>query len=347
MTIWFDKLYLIKLDSVRCNWVKIIGSLVNGMKGLHQTMRRGWEISIRSTSDGHYKRVRFSRALLLSVALLFLSVLSVTGWYFVEYGFSKSTAAEVIKLRKELDSRNAQMSVFAERMLSVRAELSSIRRLSQTVEQKLGRGDVFSEGGLGGAVKKTIGKDARRLTYFNYETDFLEDMWTEMEELETEAHLEHERSVLMTGFLDARSGLISALPSIRPIRGGFISSPFGRRRDPFTGAVKMHTGIDLAHSSHVPVYATADGVVTQVKRSSSYGKLVGIYHGYGVYTLYAHLHRQDVKPGDRVQCGQQIGLLGSTGRSTHRHLHYEVRIEGRRVNPYYFLPCASVNKNKR
>nr|HPQ42047.1 M23 family metallopeptidase [bacterium] len=131
------------------------------------------------------------------------------------------------------------------------------------------------------------------------------------------------------------------LPSIRPIQGGFISSAFGRRRDPFTGSMKMHTGIDLAHSSNIAVCATADGVVTQVKRSPTYGKIVGIYHGYGVYTLYAHLHRQDVSPGDRVTCGQQIGLLGNTGRSTHRHLHYEVRIEGRPVNPYYFLPRAS------
>jgi len=240
-------------------------------------------------------------------------------------------------LKEELASRDAQMCVFADRMSNVRAELSSIRRLSQTVEQKLGRGEISSEGGLGGTVKRTIGEDAKRLTYFNYETEFLDDMWTEMEELETEARLERERSILLTGFLDARSGLISALPSIRPIRGGFISSKYGRRRDPFTGAIKMHAGIDLAHSSHVPVFTTADGVVCQVKRSSTYGKLIGIYHGYGVYTLYAHLHQQDVKPGDRVQCGQQIGLLGSTGRSTHRHLHYEVRKFKRPINPreYY------------
>ncbi|MCD4652443.1 M23 family metallopeptidase [bacterium] len=307
-------------------------------------MRRGWEISIRNTSDGHYKRVRLSRNVLYCLIAIFLGTISFSCWFGMNLNRYNSVTDDVTTLQQQLASRNAQMSFFADRMGSIRAELSSIRRLSRTVEQKLGRGELTSEGGLGGTVKETISRDAKRLTYFNYETEFLDDMWTEMEELEAEARLEHDRTILLTRFLDTRSGLISALPSVRPIRGGFISSPFGRRRDPFTGSMKMHTGIDFAHSSNVPVYATADGVVCQVKRSTTYGKLIGIYHGYGVYTLYAHLHRQDVKSGDRVHCGQQIGLLGNTGRSTHRHLHYEVRIEGRQVNPYYFLPVASSGK---
>ncbi|MBN1296205.1 M23 family metallopeptidase [bacterium] len=308
-------------------------------------MLKGWEIAIRRTSDCHYRRVRLSRAAVITGVIIMGVLAGVTGWQGVSLYQYKAIAGDRDGIKKQLAERNAQLSFFAERMSSVRAELASIRRLSHNVEQKLGRGEIAPEGGLGGAIKKTLDRDAKRLTYFNYENEFLDDMWTEMEELEAEARLEHDRTVLLTRFLETRSGLISALPSIRPINGGFVSSPFGRRRDPFSGSMKMHTGIDLAHSTNVPVYATADGVVTQVKRSPTYGKVVGIYHGFGVYTLYAHLNRQDVKPGDCVISGQQIGLLGNTGRSTHRHLHYEVRIEGRPVNPYYFMPSSSSEKN--
>lgn len=304
-------------------------------------MRLGWEIVLRNTSDGHCRRMRISAGALVCVLLFLVLFLSTAGGIFVSWNVGQSSSEEVLDLQKQLAARNAQMSFFADRMGSIRAELASIRRLSRTVEQKLGRGEIASEGGLGGTVKETIGRNVKKMTYFDHESELLDDMWTEVEELETEARIEHDRTVLLSRFLDTRKGLISALPSIRPIDGGFLSSPFGRRRDPFTGAMKMHTGLDLAHSSHVPVYATADGVVTQVKRSPTYGRVIGVYHGYGVYTLYAHLHRQDVQVGDQVKCGQSIGLLGSTGRSTHRHLHYEVRIEGRPVNPYYFIPKAS------
>jgi len=198
------------------------------------------------------------------------------------------------------------------------------------------------EVGLGGPVREVANQNAKMSTYLNYEDEFLEGMWREVEELEAESRFELDRTVLLSRFLDTRSGLISALPSLRPLQGGYISSHFGRRRDPFSGAIKMHTGLDIAHSSTVPIYATADGVVCQITRSPTYGKLISLYHGYGVSTLYAHLSRQDVKTGDRVVRGQQIGLLGSTGRSTHRHLHYEVRIEGRPVNPFFFLPEAHI-----
>lgn len=240
--------------------------------------------------------------------------------------------------QKKLDERNAQLRFFADRMGKIRTELASIRRMNQTLEHKMGRGDPVLESGLGGPVRDVSEQNIRMRTYLNHESEFLESMWSEMEELELETGHELDRTVLLARFLETRSGFLSALPTIRPVHGGYISSHFGRRRDPFSGAIKMHTGIDIAHSARVPVHVAADGVVALTSRSPTYGNVISVYHGYGISTLYAHLYSVNVTTGDRVSRGQPIGVLGSTGRSTHAHLHYEVRIEGRPVNPYYFLP---------
>ena len=125
-----------------------------------------------------------------------------------------------------------------------------------------------------------------------------------------------------------------AVPSDKPVRTAAFTSGFGVRSDPFRGAAAMHAGIDLAGPSGTPIHATADGVVsTAGYNSGGYGNLVKIDHGRGIETRYGHLSVMAVTPGQRVTRGQVIGRMGSTGRSTGSHLHYEVRIDGRAVNP--------------
>jgi murein DD-endopeptidase MepM/ murein hydrolase activator NlpD len=99
----------------------------------------------------------------------------------------------------------------------------------------------------------------------------------------------------------------------------------------------MHAGIDLAGPVGTPIYAAADAVVGQAGVQGGYGNLVELHHGAGIATRYGHLSSIRVNPGERVRRGQLIGLMGSTGRSTGSHLHYEVRIDGRAVNPLPFL----------
>ncbi len=127
------------------------------------------------------------------------------------------------------------------------------------------------------------------------------------------------------------------IPSIIPVQGARLSDGFGYRRDPFTRARRMHYGADFAAPRGTPVYATANGTVTQVKRVSGYGKLVEIDHGYGYVTIYAHLNNQFVRRGQKVQRGDQIGAVGNTGRSTGPHLHYEVQVDGEPVDPLDFF----------
>jgi len=134
-------------------------------------------------------------------------------------------------------------------------------------------------------------------------------------------------------------GLIS-IPSVQPIANMSFTSNFGIRSDPFRGTAAFHPGVDIQCKTGTPVYATADGTIDKAERSGGYGNMVEIDHGRGIQTRFGHLSKILVTAGEHVKRGQLIALSGSTGRSTGPHLHYEVRIDGRAVNPMPFLTTA-------
>lgn len=131
-----------------------------------------------------------------------------------------------------------------------------------------------------------------------------------------------------------------AVPSAKPLVSATFTSGYGVRTDPFRGTAAMHAGIDLAAPMGTPVYATADGVIDRAEWFGGYGNCVEIDHGKGVATRFGHLSRILVHDGERVHRGELIALVGSTGRSTGPHLHYEVRIDGHAVNPIPFLQSS-------
>jgi len=138
--------------------------------------------------------------------------------------------------------------------------------------------------------------------------------------------------------LDRLTRTLTAVPVRKPILGEIdLSSGFGVRSDPFLGRPAMHTGLDFRSSTGDPVRVTANGVVESAGWSGGYGKMVEVDHGNGFSTRYGHLSEIDVKAGQKVQIGQIIGRVGSTGRSTGPHLHYETRIDGEAVDPQKFL----------
>lgn len=133
---------------------------------------------------------------------------------------------------------------------------------------------------------------------------------------------------------------MDGIPQVVPASVENITSGFGYRRDPFNGHAAMHSGIDFKGAIGSPIFAAADGRVTFAGWKSGYGKAIEITHGNGMLTRYAHLSRIDVKVGQPVAAGTTIGGLGNTGRSTGPHLHFEVRINDRAVNPRPFLEAA-------
>lgn len=136
-----------------------------------------------------------------------------------------------------------------------------------------------------------------------------------------------------------------SVPSGMPLAQARMSSDYGMRNHPVTGGRKRHKGVDLAAASGTPVYATADGVVNTAKYSSSYGNLIKMGHGAQLETRFAHLSRMAVVAGQQVKKGDLIGYVGSTGRSTGPHLHYEVRVAGQAVNPLPYMAQSQAQQD--
>jgi murein DD-endopeptidase MepM/ murein hydrolase activator NlpD len=147
--------------------------------------------------------------------------------------------------------------------------------------------------------------------------------------------IESRLTLVRTG-VERRQALAAATPSIWPV-AGYLSSAYGPRRDPFTGGSDFHSGLDISAPKGQPIQATADGLVTTASYQGNYGNLIEVDHGFGITTRYGHLSRFAVTKGQRVRRGDIIGYVGSTGRSTSPHLHYEVLVNGRLTDPRRLL----------
>ncbi len=134
-----------------------------------------------------------------------------------------------------------------------------------------------------------------------------------------------------------QSVLKDMLPNSSPVRAGYNSSSYGWRIDPFNGHKAFHEGLDFPANTGAPILAAADGIVSAADQTPDYGNIVKINHGSGLETRYAHASKILVKVGERVTKGQQVALVGNTGRSTGPHLHYEIRLNGNPLDPRQYL----------
>jgi murein DD-endopeptidase MepM/ murein hydrolase activator NlpD len=145
-----------------------------------------------------------------------------------------------------------------------------------------------------------------------------------------------DRSNKLTAFYEDQSVLLASTPSIWPVRG-YLSAGFGNRIDPFTGQRDFHAGIDISTPIGTRIHTPADGVVIAVGVKGAYGNAVTVDHGFGIVTQYGHMASFNVKPGQRLRRGELIGFVGSTGRSTAPHLHYEVWVRDQAQNPIHYI----------
>lgn len=196
--------------------------------------------------------------------------------------------------------------------------------------------DDIRQVGVGGAVGPEISAGV--------ENERARDLIFDLEKIEREIRLQKASFVEIERQFAERAELIRHTPSIYPTEGGRFSSMFGRRPDPFNGRITQHNGIDISVERGTPVYATADGVVVHAKRVHGLGKLIVIDHGYGFKTAYGHLDRIISAKGRTVSRGDKIGEVGNTGRSTAPHLHYEVHVDRKAVDPrdYFFEGYAAI-----
>jgi murein DD-endopeptidase MepM/ murein hydrolase activator NlpD len=165
-----------------------------------------------------------------------------------------------------------------------------------------------------------------------------------LERLAMDGHSAHDRPFRKLGIslarMDELESALARIPQVMPADGTMVSSSYGVRRDPFTGEAAMHSGLDFRGAAGAPIHAAAEGRVSFVGVKGGYGNVIEVSHGNGLMTRYAHMSGFKARVGQEVAAGDVIGLIGSTGRSTGPHLHFEVRVNGRAVNPRPFLLTA-------
>jgi murein DD-endopeptidase MepM/ murein hydrolase activator NlpD len=234
---------------------------------------------------------------------------------------------ELAGLHRRVADQNQLIEDFRAGAASVRAELASWKALHANMWEALGPelGRAPKEGAVGGI--RTTDEDDDRIAAGP--KDELALLLASVAE-EGPRLRELERVVGRTG------EVVSSLPLRWPLRGR-VNSEFGRRPSPWSGATEHHSGLDISVAPGSPVMCPAPGRVLLAGGGGDYGRHVVIEHGNGVRSLYGHLSKVDVKAGQLVEKGDVLGLTGSTGRSTGPHLHYELRVAGKAVNPRKFL----------
>jgi murein DD-endopeptidase MepM/ murein hydrolase activator NlpD len=257
-----------------------------------------------------------------SVAVAAVTVLGLGD----DYVRLRRDAGEVAALRGQVDEQGRLIAAFQTRIAGIRTEVTSWTALHAKMWKTFGpqAGPGAGEAGLGGGTPAPLGAGARPRP--SEELDLLAATVAR----EAPRVRELERVVRRTG------KIVNALPLRWPVRGR-VNSGYGVRPSPWTGERERHEGMDIGVPWGTPVKAPAPGTVVAAGVGGGYGRYVRLDHGHGVTSIYGHLQRADVKRGQRVRKGQVIGLAGSTGRSTGPHLHYEVRVEGRAVDPRGFL----------
>jgi murein DD-endopeptidase MepM/ murein hydrolase activator NlpD len=163
-----------------------------------------------------------------------------------------------------------------------------------------------------------------------------QDLLKQLDQLDNKVKAQEQESRELKSYFEDQQALLASAPSIWPVRG-WVTSDFSVRLDPFTGERATHEGLDIATGLGTPVHAPADGTVVFAGIEGGYGHVLVLDHGYGLKTRYGHLSRIDVKVGEKVHRGDLIAAVGSTGRSTGPHLHYEVRVNGIPDNPRKFI----------
>ncbi len=189
-----------------------------------------------------------------------------------------------------------------------------------------------------------VGKDYAHsdpaLAYTSSE-DLVNSMRVRINGLRNRLHMQATSYDTLQKLVEAKERMLSSIPAIQPVSNRTldrVASGFGYRIDPIYKTPKMHTGIDFTAATGTPIYATGDGTVKEAGYDNGgYGNNVVVNHGYGYASLYAHMQKVKVRVGDRVKRGEVIGWIGSTGKSTGPHLHYEVIKNGTKIDPIHFF----------
>ncbi len=308
------------------------------------------------------KRARINRILLKPTAfftllLVLYSIALTTGYYSLDKAH-KVALARIEYLRDDNERQSTQISGFYNYSAEVRAEMENLIEfdgevrdmvgLNSESEKRLREFQQQLQEALGGPLIASRGRRVPGLA--ELERDGLVERKTSpavmmsaikeldhsVEALAGQMDIQQEEMDKLLSDVDARLKYLDARPTFLPV-SGTITSRFGSRRHPFTRKSDFHGAVDIAVKSGTTIRATGEGVITFSGRQGGYGNMVEINHGYGIKTRYAHNSSNLVKKGDKVSKGQAIARVGSTGISTGPHVHFEVEVNGKLVDPIKFV----------
>jgi murein DD-endopeptidase MepM/ murein hydrolase activator NlpD len=258
-------------------------------------------------------------------ALGLVAVLALTAPIFLGWGMSVS--GELSEVREERDRLADRSAAVEETLSDLRARLDRFEQRTKKLAFLAGLDMPELATGAQGfpaGVEELSAID--RAAVFRSEADELSGL----------GELLERRLDTVERAFGEQTERLSRIPSIIPVRG-LIGSGFGWRRDPFTGLRQYHRGLDVSAPEGTPIRAPADGVVLKTERNGGYGRVLYLSHGDGIVTRFGHLLEYKARPGSRVKRGDVIALLGNSGRSTAPHLHYEVVVDGKHVDPMNFV----------
>ena len=296
------------------------------------------KVTIVVLPDGVHsvKQIKIPK-LFLGFVLVFLFV--ATGflvWGSIDYYKIKSQVPEQARLIEENRQKEAQLVALTNKIDIINSKMVELiefdNKLKVMADLEPGV-DNTQFLGVGGPDSALIDSD---YSVENAHKKLVRLMHQSLDNLDTAISVETEEKNELFKFLENQKSILACTPSIWPAKG-WPNDGFGYRKSPFTGKKEFHQGLDISARKGTPVIAPADGYISFVGKSNSFGNYITISHGYGFKTRYGHLSKTLVTKGQAVKRGEEIALIGSTGRSTGPHLHYEVHRNNVPVNPRVYI----------
>lgn len=280
--------------------------------------------------------VPFKVRLLQTIGFIIASI--AVGVLFVAILFQYIDSPKERLLRQQNITYKESYAVLQERMKQLELQMVELEQRDNEVYRSIFEATPIPDSAR---VKEMLAKNEIRLIQSLSNTELIENMRNQLNNLSLRMSFQSKSFVEITTMVKNKEKLLRAIPAIQPVSNKNlkrVASGFGYRIDPLYKDFRLHAGLDFSAPTGTPIYATSDGVVQAAGFSTDgYGNKVVINHGYGFQTLYGHMVRVKAKPGQSVKRGEVIGYVGSTGKSTGSHLHYEVIKRGAKVDPVYYF----------
>jgi murein DD-endopeptidase MepM/ murein hydrolase activator NlpD len=262
--------------------------------------------------------------------------LLATIFFFCDYIQVRKKGFELTQLRYETKEQRSKIHFFSSKIEDLEKQLSRLHDFDKKIRiiANLEKGqETTSFVGMGGPSPSDV---REKLKAERDEAGLVQQMRTDVDRLKSEAVSREDSLSELEKLLQTKREMLVHTPSVWPVQG-WVTSGFGFRTNPFTGLNQMHEGLDISNRLGTPVIAPADGIVSATGKDFSYGNVVVVSHGFGVTTHFYHLSKILVSAGQKMKRGDKIAEVGTTGKSTGPHLHYEVKVNGIPVNPARYI----------